>query len=202
MADMRSMVDGLEIRSVVGAVRMTVAENRRIRGTAIVFNSLSEVLGGIFREKIAPEAVDRTLRQALDVRALVDHDPSKILGRTKAGTLRLDKTQQGLQATIDPPNTSAANDILESIGRGDVTGMSFGFRTLEDKWDEKTDPPTRTILDMEVHDVSIVTYPAYPQTDVAVRSLQAFKEQFEQSELGQLRKRLNEPLPWERTTAR
>jgi len=146
------------------------ADGRRVRGVAIVFDTLSEDLG-FFREQIAPEAVDRTLREALDVRALVDHDPSKILGRTRAGTLRLDKTKQGLETLIDPPSTTAANDILESVRRGDVTGMSFAFKTLEDQWDLKTDPPTRTVLDMIISDVSIVTYPAYPSTEVAVRSL-------------------------------
>lgn len=180
-------------------MRMVVADSRRIRGTAIVFNALSEVLGGMFREKISPEAVDRTLRQGLDVRALIDHDPSKIIGRTKAGTLRLDKTSQGLQVTIDPPDTTAARDILESIQRGDVTGMSFGFRTLEDSWDEKTTPPTRTVLDMEVFDVSIVSYPAYPQTEVALRSLRSLRERIVDQQIIALRSKINAPLPWEKS---
>jgi hypothetical protein len=75
-------------------------EGRQIRGYAIVFNELSEDLGG-FREIIAPEAVDRRLREALDVRALVDHDTSKVLGRTAAGTLRLAKDSRGLRFEID-----------------------------------------------------------------------------------------------------
>ncbi len=190
-----------ETRLSVGGLRVAIGENRRIRGTAVVFNSLSEVLGGFmgFREKIAPEAVDRTLRNGLDVRALVDHDPSKILGRTKAGTLRLDKTAQGLQVTIDPPDTSVARDIAESISRGDVTGMSFGFRTLEDTWDEKTDPPTRTVQDMEIFDVSIVSFPAYPTTEVGLRSLAAMRERVLNSQIVKLREQLNQPLPWEKS---
>jgi uncharacterized protein len=188
-----------DLETRTSTFRMTVADSRRIRGTAIVFNALSEVLGGMFREKIAPEAVDRTLRSGMDVRALVDHDPSKILGRTKAGTLRLDKTSQGLQVTIDPPDTTAARDILESIQRGDVTGMSFGFRTLEDAWDEKTIPPTRTVLDMEVFDVSIVSYPAYPQTEVALRSLRSLRERTVDSAVAKLRAKIDMPLPWEKT---
>jgi uncharacterized protein len=188
-----------DFESRTSTMRMVVADSKRIRGTAIVFNALSEVLGGMFREKIAPEAVDRTLRSGLDVRALVDHDPSKILGRTKAGTLRLDKTSQGLQVTIDPPDTTAARDILESIQRGDVTGMSFGFRTLEDSWDQKTDPPTRTVLDMEVFDVSIVSYPAYPQTEVALRSLRSLRERLVDPKIATLRSKIDAPLPWEKT---
>ena len=187
------------IAPVIGSLRVAAGDSRRIRGMAIVFNSISEILGGMFREKIAPEAVDRTLREGMDVRALVDHDPSKILGRTKAGTLRLDKTAQGLQVTIDPPDTTAARDILESVRRGDVTGMSFGFRTVEDKWDQKTDPPTRTLLDMEIFDVSIVSFPAYPDTSVGLRSLQSLRSHSVDSQVAKLRAKLEAPLPWEST---
>lgn len=191
--------DGIDTREAPRECRLSVAaDSRRIRGMAIVFNALSEPLaGGMFREQIAPEAVDRTLRRGLDVRALIDHDPSKILGRTKAGTLRLDKTAQGLQVTIDPPDTTVARDLIESIGRGDVTGMSFGFRSLEDRWDQKTDPPTRTVLDMEMFDVSVVTYPAYPQTDVAVRSLRDLRGQAAHPQIVALRAKIGAPLPWE-----
>ncbi len=145
-------------------------ESKQLQGYAVVFNKMSEDLGWM-REMIAPDAVDRTLRDGLDVRALIDHDPSKILGRTKAGTLRLKKDAYGLQATIDPPKTQAAKDIMESVRRGDVTGMSFAFCCLAEAWDLSQDPPMRTVTDMEMRDVSIVTYPAYPQTDIALRSL-------------------------------
>jgi HK97 family phage prohead protease len=142
-----------------------------IRGHAIVVNRLSENLG-FFREQIAPSALARTLTEGVDLRALVDHDPSRILGRLSAGTLRVEADAQGLLVAIDPPATTAGQDIVESIRRRDVTGMSFAFRTLQDAWDETTDPPTRTVTDMLVREVSIVTFPAYPQTDVAMRSLQ------------------------------
>ena len=75
-------------------------DGRRIRGYAIVFNRMSLDLGG-FRERIVPEAVNRTLDEALDVRALVDHDTSKIIGRTRAGTLRIQKDGHGLRVEID-----------------------------------------------------------------------------------------------------
>jgi HK97 family phage prohead protease len=141
-----------------------------IRGYAIVFNRLSEVLG-FFREQIAPEAVDRTFKEGVDLRALVDHNPEKPLGRMKAGTLRAEADEKGLLVEIDPPRTSYGHDIVESIKRGDVSGMSFAFRTLTDAWDETSEPPTRTVLDMLVREVSVVTFPAYPQTEVAMRSL-------------------------------
>jgi HK97 family phage prohead protease len=147
----------------------------RIVGHAVVFDADSHDLGG-FIERIRPQAVDRAIREAHDVRALVDHDPSRILGRTKAGTLRMTKDKTGLRVEIDPPNTSAARDIVESIRRGDVDGMSFAFRTLEDDWHMEGGKPVREVLDMEMSDVSVVTYPAYPTTDVAARSLTRFKE--------------------------
>lgn len=162
-------------RRFVGECRVDVADGRRIRGTAIVFNSRSLDLGG-FTEIIAPEAVDRTLNDALDVHAFWNHDSGEVLGRTRAGTLQLRKVQRGLQVVIDPP--SWADKIVESINRGDVTGMSFGFRVLTDDWRMEDGKPLREVQDMVISEVSIVSKPAYPATDVMVsqRSLDALRE--------------------------
>lgn len=153
--------------------RVEAADMRRMVGYAIVFNSESVDLGG-FREVIAPEAVDRTLREGADVRALVDHDTAKIIGRTRSGTLQLRKESRGLKATIEPDlQIGYANDIMRAVARGDVSGMSFAFRVLEDEWNYEGDTPLRTVTDMKISEVSVVTFPAYEQTDIAaaLRSL-------------------------------
>lgn len=147
----------------------------KISGHAAVFDQLSEDLGG-FRERIAKGAFERTLRDGADVRGLFNHDPNIILGRSTAGTLRLKEDITGLLTEIDPPDTQFARDLMISVRRGDITQMSFGFFTKQDKWDKVDGGWVRTLLDAELFDVSLVTYPAYPQTDVAVRSLDAARK--------------------------
>lgn len=140
----------------------------KIVGHAAVFHKLSEELWG-FREKIAPGAFLKTLDA--DVRALWNHDVNHVLGRTRNKTLVLREDEVGLHSEIIPPETQMARDVLTLIERGDVTQMSFGFRTLRQEWDASGDDlPIRTLLEVELFDVSPVTFPAYPDTDVAVRS--------------------------------
>lgn len=148
---------------------------KTIVGYAAVFNKLSEDLGG-FREKIAKGAFTATLESGDDVRALVDHDTGKILGRNKSGTLKLEQNSKGLKATIKPADTQAGRDIMTSLERGDIDGMSFGFRTITDKWETVNDEEIRTLMEVKLFDVSVVTYPAYPDTSVAVRGLEQARE--------------------------
>ena len=147
---------------------------KTIKGYAIVFNRPSQKIG-FFVEQIAPAAIDRTLKEGIDLRALIDHQPEEIIGRLSAGTLRVAKDEHGLRVEIDPPNCPRGENIIEAIRRRDVTGMSFAFHTVQDSWNERVDPPIRTVLDMEVREVSVVSFPAYPQTEAAMRSLQMFR---------------------------
>lgn len=140
----------------------------KISGYAAVFDELSENLGG-FYEKIAPGAFAGTLGSA-DVRALWNHDSNYPLGRTKAGTLSLDEDEVGLAITIYPPDTQYARDLMTSMKRGDVDQMSFGFRVIRDRWEQVGGQVIRTLLEVELYDVSPVTFPAYPQTSAQVRS--------------------------------
>jgi len=141
-----------------------------VAGYASVFDTLSDNLGG-FREKIAKGAFDAVLGD--DVRGLFNHEPSAILGRTKSGTMRLKVDARGLHYEIDLPTTTVANDLKESMKRGDITQSSFAFNVDEDKWGEDEDGRIiRTITKFKrLFDVSPVTYPAYPDASVGLRRM-------------------------------
>jgi len=143
----------------------------RIVGHAAVFDSPSEPLG-FGREIVRRGAFAKTLQEA-DIRALVNHDPNYVLGRNRSGTLTLTEDERGLAVDVQPPDTTWARDLLESIRRGDINQMSFGFWVVKDRWEtEDGGEQIRELLEVELFDVSVVTYPAYPQTAVAVRALQ------------------------------
>jgi HK97 family phage prohead protease len=151
----------------------------KIEGYAAVFNQPSEIISdmfGSFREYVAPGAFTKTLKDGADVRALLNHDPNFVLGRSKSGTLRLWEDSRGLGYEATPPDTQWARDLLEVMRRGDIDQSSFGFRTVRDRWgvgktDGGDEVDERTLLELQLFDVSPVTYPAYPQTTSDVRSL-------------------------------
>lgn len=155
----------------IGELRV-MSETGVIEGHAAVFNELSQDLGG-FREQIAPGAFAKTIKEA-DVRALWNHDPNYVLGRNKAGTLEMEEDEKGLKVKIHPPKATWADDLRESIKRGDVSQMSFGFRTIKDHWEERDGAEViRTLLEVQLFDVSPVTFPAYLKTDVSARAISA-----------------------------
>lgn len=156
-------------------VRALEDSGKKLRGHAAVFNKLSEDLGG-FREQIAIGAFDGVLDD--DVRALYNHNPDYVLGRNKAGTLRLAVDDTGLSYEVDMPDTQIARDLAVSIERGDVNQSSFGFIVAEDAWENVGDEVVRTIVKFHsLFDVSPVTYPAYPDAKVGMRSLEKWREE-------------------------
>lgn len=146
----------------------------RLGGYASVFNT-ETVIGGLFRERIAPGAFTEAVTQD-DVRALFNHDPNFVIGRTASGTLTLREDETGLAYDAVPPDTQWARDLMVSVGRGDISQSSFGFAVEQDDWtraERSGDLPLRTIRKAKLYDVSPVTYPAYESTTTAVRSAAA-----------------------------
>lgn len=162
-----------EIRTVSAELRVIASDGAptKIAGHAATFDQLSEDLGG-FRERVAVSAFAKSI-QSNDIRALWNHDANIVLGRNKAGTLRLAEDSVGLYYEVDAPDTQLIRDmVLSPISRGDVNQCSFGFYTIRDKWAKLDGEWIRTLLECDVFDVSPCTYPAYNSTDVAVRALQ------------------------------
>jgi hypothetical protein len=171
----------LERRSMVVRELRADVDARKIEGYAAVFNEETDI-GGMFREVIRPGAFARAIREEQDVRALWNHDPNYVLGRTKAGTLEIDEDNRGLWISITPPNTQFARDHMESIARGDVDQMSFAFIPTDEKWTERKGEPTlREIRGVDLYDVSTVTFPAYATTSVGLRSAESVFEEHVQS---------------------
>lgn len=163
----------MERRALTAAPELRADGGAKVaRGYAALFDSETEI-GGYFKERIAPGAFTDAVNA--DVRALIDHDTGRVIGRTVAGTLRLSQDDRGLFVEIDLPDTTDGRDLAVQLERGDITGMSFGFRVLKEEWDETGVMPVRTILAVELYEVSAVAFPAYADTELALRSLEKAK---------------------------
>lgn len=155
-----------EYRRLNVELRADGDEKLKIVGHAAVFDTPAEIWG--FEEVIRKGAFTDAIKTD-DVRALWNHDPNYVLGRTKSGTLKLEEDDIGLKIENDPPETQWAKDLMISMQRGDVDQMSFGFIVLEEKWSKREEEPDlREILKARLFDVSPVTFPAYEETDVSV----------------------------------
>ncbi len=119
------------------------------------WNSLSEVIWDEFREQFAPGAFKDSPASGSDVRALYEHNYTQLLGRTKSGTLVLSEDDTGLRFELTPPNTQLGNDVLELVERGDISGMSFGFRALKEAWDIGQSPYLRTVTAAELRKLQL-----------------------------------------------
>lgn len=145
-----------------------------IVGYGAVFDRNSSDMG--FIESIDSGAFNRTINAA-DVRGLANHDPNWLLGRTKAGTMRLRTDANGLYYEIDV-NTADPDGqrALAKVQRGDWDGSSFSFTTIRDEWNWEATPPERRLLEVSLIDVGPVTYPAYPDATATSRALEPVAE--------------------------
>ncbi|NYG47580.1 hypothetical protein GGD67_005061 [Bradyrhizobium sp. IAR9] len=144
-----------------------------ITGFAAVFGVETDI-GGYFRERLAKGAFTRTLKERPDVVMLLNHDSGRVLGRTSAGTLSLRENSGGLyfSLTVDP-TTPEGQTALGTVGRRDVQGCSFGFRVKAEEWAFEEDDyrlPLRTITDVDLYEITLTGFPAYPTTTAALRA--------------------------------
>ena len=155
--------DGLEVRRVPELH----AAGRQLVGYAATFGTRAAI--GAFHEVIRAGAFRASLASpGKDVLALVDHDAGRLLARTGSGTLRLVEDARGLAFSLDVPDTTLGRDVLELAQRGDLGGMSFGFRPTDEAWPAKNERELRAV---ELVEISVVhAFPAYAQTSVAARA--------------------------------
>lgn len=142
-------------------------DSATLYGYAAVFDSPSEPLP--WTEYVRRGAFAKTINDGADVRLLVDHEGVP-LARTKSGTLSLDEDSRGLmvEADLDLTNPDAAR-VVSAMRRGDLSQMSFAFRTIKDSWSD--DRSTRELREVQLYDVSVVTFPAYEETVAEVRGM-------------------------------
>jgi uncharacterized protein len=164
-----------EQRTIDVDVEQLDTRGRTLHGYAAVYNVESGDLGG-FREKIAPGAFAPVLADA-DVRALLNHDPNNVLGRSKSGTLRLFDEQRGLRFEVDLPNSPLGENVREAVARGDIDGASFRFVVDRESWDGDV----RTVESVrDLKDVTVATFGAYPAASVELRTRDGATRQKEQ----------------------
>ena len=170
------MIDG-KLRTVRTSLTEFQARDQEgeaptIEGYFSVFNSIYEIAPGM-TESVAPGAFSRSL-QGGDVRALITHDSTLVLGRTKAHTLELHEDERGLWGKIQVnPNDRDAMNLYERVKRGDVDQCSFGFVIVKEETDFRDDGSVHwTIQDVDLFEVSPCTFPAYEETSLKARSMQ------------------------------
>ena len=172
-------------------------DSKIISGYFVVFNSETELYQGVY-EEVAPEAFDSV--DFSDVKALVDHDAAKVLGRTKASTLSLSVDDKGLygEITVNESDQEAMN-LYSRVVRGDVDQCSFGFEILNEEMIQNSDGTVKFIIkSLKLYEVSVVTFPAYQDTAVEARSKQ-IKEAHERT-LQARKQNLKEKLDGIKTT--
>ena len=167
-------------------------DEMKITGHFVVFNRETELFEGCF-EEISDKAFQNI--DLSDIRALADHDTAKVLGRTKSQTLSLSVDEKGLfgEITINPNDTEAVN-LYERVKRGDIDQCSFGFNILNETMEQRADGTTKwTITEIELFEVSVVTFPAYADTSVEARSeqMKQLEKRNLQTRKAKLKERIN-----------
>jgi len=166
-----------QTRSMPSQLRAEVdCEERYIEGYFAVFNQQTELWRGAF-EEIAPEAFSETLGN--DIRALINHDTTLVMGRNKAGTLELRADSHGLWGRIRiNSHDSDAMNMYERVKRGDVDQCSFGFNVIQEETDFREDGTVKwTLRKIDLHEVSVCTFPAYAETGVQARKAEVAQQQ-------------------------
>lgn len=151
--------------------------DKYIEGYFIIYNQETELWPGYY-ERVAPEALNKTLGN--DIRALINHDTTLVLGRNKSGTLELKNDGHGLWGSVKiNPNDSDAMNLYERVKRGDVSQCSFGFNILDEEDEWRDDGTIHTTLkEIDLWEVSVCTFPAYEETGVQARhkDIEQYKE--------------------------
>ncbi len=150
-------------------IRETDSGAKVLHGTAVVFDSLSQDLGG-FREKVSPSALDWTLEN-IPLTLLHGHNSLYVLGSQEGRTLDINVSKAGLEFECEPPDTQWARDLIKSIERRDVNGCSFGFNIMENgaQWTEEDNEQICTLTRIAMPEISITPLPAYTATNAEVR---------------------------------
>lgn len=164
---------------------------KTLTGYAAMFEKLSNPISG-FREKIRRGAFSETIKKT-NIKALWNHNTDLVLGSTGNGTLRLEEDNVGLKFDLDLPDTQWGRDAAVSVSRKDVDGMSFAFNVKNQEWDESDKSKiVRTLIEVDLFEVSPTAFPAYQQTSVTARSVKEdysdFSDEKNKSEMTQIAK--------------
>ena len=164
-------------------------DGKRLIEGMIPYNQRSEWMG--FYEYITPSAFTKTLNDGADVKALMNHDTNKLLGRVKNGSLRLRSDDYGLHIECELPDTSYAQDVYNLIRGGYNTGLSFGFSIIQDRWEKKEEDgksvPVCYLLEVRLYEVSFcVSFPAYEGTNSEARNIRTLLDEIKNYDLATL----------------
>ncbi|MGE7828972.1 HK97 family phage prohead protease [Paenibacillus sp. NPDC093718] len=169
----------MEVRYLAKDFEVRALEDgtKTVTGYVVKFNMRSHLIYGEFYEKVAQGAFAKALEENT-VKALWNHRSDFVLGSSKNQTLRLIEDEIGLRFELDLPNNTWGNDAFESIHRGDVDGVSFGFTVREDSWQyiKDEDVYERTLLNVDLKEISPTPFPAYPDSEIGKRSLEGIPD--------------------------